>query len=683
MDRSRNGRVVAGRSMVLLAFVLSACGTSQPPPSPLGSTTSLASPSAPSDTSPGAPTPALSPTGSGPVAESPEPSPGPGESGEPSTAGIDWLTTTTQPHFHDIATTPRGLLAVGQDQRGAVAWLSADGKNWVIDDDGPAFDAASLKAISANATTTVAVGCRLRDGRCTAPGVWVRKSAWQRLPALTTFATATLVDVAASDGLIVAVGQDPQGGAIWTSVDGVAWQRVTTVPDSRGAVIRAVASGGPGFVAVGTAAGRPVSWASSDGRTWHSGGPTGAHGELAAVTSWNGALYAAGSEPSTSGSGEVTPTVWSSADGLAWQALGTIDGYSALGSIAAGPLGIVAIAATGNPGYFSSDGKTWMEDDLTTPGAEAVISQPAGFLAVGAAGIWTTPRVVPGLPLDPLVNTAAPYGWIQQASMPLLAPAFTGAIGSGGGIYLFSDTNSRGTLRVDRYDPGHNRWTRRPAIAVGIRDEQAVGAPGGLIYLVGRTLDGRHGRLIEYNSASGRSRVLAPLPTPRVHPAVALGPGHALYVFGGVGSTAGDGGVTTVERYDPRTNRWTRRTALPEADATPGAATVGQTTYVFLAARVWEYDPRRDAWKAGATNLSYGMTGEATVGADGLIRVFGCTRYDLFDPATHHWQPGRELQTARCDPVVVAGVDARIYVFGGVYTGNPGRVLEAVDSGGG
>jgi len=71
------------------------------------------------------------------------------------------------------------------------------------------------------------------------------------------------------------------------------------------------------------------------------------------------------------------------------------------------------------------------------------------------------------------------------------------------------------------------------------------------------------------------------------------------------------------------------------------------------------------------------------VGADGLIRVFGCTRYDLFDAATNHWQPGRQLDVARCDPVVVAGSDGQVYVMGGIYTGSPGRLLESVDSGGG
>ncbi len=272
--------------------------------------------------------------------------------------------------------------------------------------------------------------------------------------------------------------------------------------------------------------------------------------------------------------------------------------------------------------------------------------------------------------------------------MPALARGFTGASDGGARILLFSDAGGSGALRVDQFDIESQKWTRRETIEAGIRQPQAVFAKGH-IYLIGLTPDGRHGRTIVYTPKTGAFRVLAPLPTPREHPGIAVGAKDgAIYVFGGRASpccagVTGDGGLTVVERFDPATGKWARRAPMPWPDTAPGAASVGGSVYVFLPARVWRYEPGTDQWTPGPTNLSFGVTGHPVVGPDGLIRVFTCTRYDVFDPKENHWQPGLALATARCDPAVVVGNDGQMYVFGGEYSGDPGRVVESANAGGG
>ena len=273
--------------------------------------------------------------------------------------------------------------------------------------------------------------------------------------------------------------------------------------------------------------------------------------------------------------------------------------------------------------------------------------------------------------------------------MPALAPGFTGAPDGRGAIVIFSASDSVGTLRVDRYTPGDpGKWKRLASIAAGIRDAHAVNDKG-TIYLVGLTIDGRHGRTVAYHPKTGSFNLVEGMPTPREHPAVTVGAKDgAIYVLGGRASPCCDhvtsnGALTTVERFDPHTGHWTRRSPMPWPDTHPSAASVGSTVYLFLPARVWMYDPAGDRWKPGPANLSYGTMGAATAGPDGLIRVFSCTRYDVFDVNQGHWQPGLALLTPRCDPLVALDGGSQMYVFGGEYSGDPGRVVESANAGGG
>jgi N-acetylneuraminic acid mutarotase len=196
------------------------------------------------------------------------------------------------------------------------------------------------------------------------------------------------------------------------------------------------------------------------------------------------------------------------------------------------------------------------------------------------------------------------------------------------------------------------------------------------------------------------------MPTAREGFAISAASDGGVYVFGGRASpccSAGsDGLLDLVERFDPATNSWSRRTKMPEADPAPGAASAsihtpvenanevegaplrpGPIVYVFLQERVWEYDPAKDTWTAGPTNLSYGTAGSPVVGVDGIVRVFNCDRYNLYDPFMNHWQPGQLFADGRCHAVAVASSNGSVYVLGGDYQPSPGRSVLAFFAGGG
>ncbi len=137
------------------------------------------------------------------------------------TTGVDWQATVVSASLADVTQTPTGgLLAVGADPRGGVLWASNDGIDWTVVDDGPAFDRVRLTGIAAGDKLTIAIGCDLRDGKCTTPGVWVdRGNGWRRAATGSTFAHATLTDVAidgdhAESSWVACVAPQPCGEAL-------------------------------------------------------------------------------------------------------------------------------------------------------------------------------------------------------------------------------------------------------------------------------------------------------------------------------------------------------------------------------------------------------------------------------------------------------------------------------------
>jgi hypothetical protein len=161
-----------------------------------------------------------------------------------------------------------GLVAVGSDPLGAAVWTSPDGLNWVrvphIDEVFSGGDHPEMRSVTVGGPGLVAVGSE-----------WERAVVWTSVDGITWSRVASdeaifgggsdsfhgdmaMSAVAVVGPGLVAVGWDPAGAVVWTSIDGITWIRTTHdeavfggQPERPDLEMRGVTVGGPGLVAVG------------------------------------------------------------------------------------------------------------------------------------------------------------------------------------------------------------------------------------------------------------------------------------------------------------------------------------------------------------------------------------------------------------------------------------------------
>jgi Kelch motif len=698
--RSRAG-VIGGAvlaALVVAVTLLSSKPTSSPGPSGASSSgiTARATPTpTPHGTSYGLPTP-------------------------PPVANLTWHTTEVRSRLTSVAVTPRGILAVGWDDRGGVLWLSADGQDWAIDDDSVVFDGARLDAVTSNKDRTVIVGCLADAHGCLTPTAWVRSNAatasWARASGR-PFGTIQPSAVVATPTAFLAAGQDGDGKwHAWTSSDGQAWT-AATVPGAGNDRINAFAGYGTQFAALGRqvsaidADGNPsgpaAMWTSVDGQTWTITNLVQEGSAWAAADLADGSHMVVGGND-TKGAGYV----WTSA-GTSWTLAysSPTECGAPLTSIVAGPDGIAALAPCGGVDLTPGHTPTLLANIDPVP--LSLVDGTRGYVGVGDDGhsIVTSFFDAANAPLDPLAGLPNGEGWTTPTSLPIANP-MTAVADRKGRVLVFSLTGTDGSLRVDRFDPATGRWTRLPDIAAGMSWARAVIERDGSVLLVGVSLSGRAAEALELDPATLTWRWRASPSVARTSLGLAELGGFVYAVGGRVSpccdGVKGSGALDVVERFDEAHNTWSTVAHMPVADLAPGAigtripvppdpsATPAPTPsdgseapqpmqdalLVFLPTRVWLYDPATHAWTPGPASLSAGVTGSPVVGVDGIIRVFTCTRYDLYDPTMGHWQPGQAFDVNRCGAIAVA-VNEQVYVFGGTYLPDPGRSVSAFFAGGG
>jgi N-acetylneuraminic acid mutarotase/glucose/arabinose dehydrogenase len=223
---------------------------------------------------------------------------------------------------------------------------------------------------------------------------------------------------------------------------------------------------------------------------------------------------------------------------------------------------------------------------------------------------------------DPATNA-----WQQRASLPTAYPAVENpaVVAFNHKLYSFGgQTASFGSSVTNAavYDPGTNAWTMLPAMPVA-RGGAAAEVIGTKAYLVGGfdTAGNSLASLSIYDLQAGTWSTGASMATRRDNPMSAVltqGGSQKLFVFGGRTRNA-DGTVTTdilasVEMYDPATNTWTPRTAMPTARRTGVVGTLNgkaqvmggerSTTASGTFAANEEYDPATDSWRSLASMLT-------------------------------------------------------------------------------
>jgi len=234
----------------------------------------------------------------------------------------------------------------------------------------------------------------------------------------------------------------------------------------------------------------------------------------------------------------------------------------------------------------------------------------------------------------------------------------------------------------------------RPMMEPAFFAGTVAGSDGRIYVITGST--GESGELTSRNSAYDPERdtwtKLAPIPTPRSEPGAALGPDGNIYIIGGnpTRSRQQSSKMNVVEAYDLKNNQWTRCKPLPTPRTALCAATVSDKSgHAFIYAiggrnfdmpgnglsTLEAYDPTTDSWttrSAMPINL-HAMT--ATAGPDGKIYVLGGTNsrtddtnlVQVYDPETDRWAPGIPMpfgQECACS-AFIPGHNGEIVVMGG------------------
>jgi N-acetylneuraminic acid mutarotase len=193
--------------------------------------------------------------------------------------------------------------------------------------------------------------------------------------------------------------------------------------------------------------------------------------------------------------------------------------------------------------------------------------------------------------------------------------------------------------------------------------------------------------------AQGKWTKLAVFPEP-AEELLGVAAGGKMYVFCGL---AGGKAMGMVYEYDPATDKWTKKNAMPLLSHHVAFAEYRGKIYAFggfvnptpgLAwvpvDNAWEYDPAADSWKALAAMPTKRGSSVAAVVGDKIYVIGGATlppgskepavhptrphlsvgTVDEYDPATNTWR-ARTSMTMPRNHAVGGVVNGKIYVIGG------------------
>jgi len=232
----------------------------------------------------------------------------------------------------------------------------------------------------------------------------------------------------------------------------------------------------------------------------------------------------------------------------------------------------------------------------------------------------------------------------------------------------------------EKYDPKSNQWTIKTSMPTP-RASFATAVVEGKIYCIGGTTGLKDGQVVTssvnevYDPKTDTWSTKTAMPTPRVGVSAGVVDGK-IYVVGG------DSNVTEV--YDPATDTWNTKAAMP---VKPGlrwiwsctSAVVDDKIHVFGAfpynASHQVYDPQNDRWSFEAPLVQGYLLAQATVtGSSGAIWVFGVdsTWWDAGPPnftsltydSSGCWRVSSLMNTPRVNSAL-ATVEDSVYVIGG------------------
>jgi len=337
----------------------------------------------------------------------------------------------------------------------------------------------------------------------------------------------------------------------------------------------------------------------------------------------------------------------------------------------------VTIGAAGPPGPSGPPGSS-----ATFPTGYSILGEsptpPKGFSFTGYT----------------VISQGGSIGWTLKAPMPTARFGVSAAVVQGV-LYAIGgskDDGLQGLQTVEAYDIATDTWAAKAPMPTG-RSGAGIGVLNGLIYVVGGTLskDTPTGAFEVYDPATNKwtAKAAIPLPKKGVETAVVK---DVLYVIGEFASFASPSGsgAPVVEAYDPATDAWAPKAALPTARTNFSVGVVNNMLYAIggsadgtLAASE-AYDPVTNAWVAKAP-MPAPRKGFAVGVINGILYAAGGrSDADLagsavsYDPMHDSWSPGLAVPIPVDGAGGCASDEGVLYLVGGTAQG--GKVVAGLQA---
>jgi len=257
-------------------------------------------------------------------------------------------------------------------------------------------------------------------------------------------------------------------------------------------------------------------------------------------------------------------------------------------------------------------------------------------------------------------------------------------------IYKTYDTDGKGDNGIEQYDPATDTWTKLKLMITNKRTF-SLAVLDGEVYAIGGE-DHKENPLSSveaYDPVSNTWVKKASMLSPRQDFATEVVDGK-IYVIGNLVNGVPDS-FGPMEMYDPKTNQWTKEAAINVRRTGFQAETVDGKIYVIggrtpgsdggsiagVLTSVEEYDPATNKWTMKAPTIDKKGSFQTAV-LNGKIYVIGgwndikygdqaanyLSSLQEYDPKTNKWTEKSPLKVGRKD-FVTAVVDDCIYAIGG------------------
>ncbi|MBM3237095.1 sigma-70 family RNA polymerase sigma factor [Candidatus Poribacteria bacterium] len=273
--------------------------------------------------------------------------------------------------------------------------------------------------------------------------------------------------------------------------------------------------------------------------------------------------------------------------------------------------------------------------------------------------------------------------WTKKADMPTARGIFSASVVNGK-IYAIGGTqNLVGPIStVEEYDPAADKWTKKADMPTA-RQSFSTSVVDGKIYAIGGWSGPFHTTVEEYDPATDRWTKKADMPTARSELSTSVVNGK-IYAIGG----GRPGGLSTVEEYNPATDKWTKKADMPTARASLSTSVVNGKIYAIggSVTAVWpgpgpdfstveEYDPATDKWTK-KTDMPTARFSFSTSVVNGKIYAIGGMRDQIppfstveeYDSVADKWAKKADMPTARVG-LSTSTVNGKIYAIGGITAG--------------